>query len=58
MTQWQNAFIRRQNDASAKLYFCRVCGHSEVNNDGTSRAWGRMRGHVTQTHPEQRRVNK
>jgi hypothetical protein len=58
MRHWQNQFIRKQSGPSAKLYFCRVCGHPEINNDGTSRAWGRMRTHVTQAHPEQRRVNK
>jgi hypothetical protein len=55
---WWLKFIRREKGPLGTAYICRVCGHAEHNRDKTAKAWGRIRTHVAQTHPEQRLINK
>ena len=57
MSSWIFEHIRRKKGPFGTVYTCKVCGHAEYNTDRTSRAWGRIRQHVNQTHPEKRTVN-
>ena len=58
MRWWQMEYIRREKGPLGTAYICRVCGHVEHNRDKSSRGFGRIKRHVTQTHPEQRLINK
>ena len=57
MSNWQYDLIRQKRGPFGTVYTCTVCGHAEYNRDKTSRAWGRIKQHVTQSHPERRLVN-
>ena len=55
---WWMPYIRREQGPHETTYVCKICGHAEHNRDKTPKAWGRIRKHDAQAHPEQRLINK